>query len=235
MLWDNPDLQIVELHSDRRGLALALVSSGALPGTIRTALDLAGFDVLTVEGVDACLTDIALRKPDVVLYDLDTLDAGVDFPQQVAQARVTETLPILAISENSALAQGPDLSASSTETEVFLKLRALLRRERPIALRGKRQSGPFVLDEPGFRLSCDGAQADISKTDLCLLGPFFDVRDAVFDRQSLECLSFASHARQPGNRSIDVYISRMRRHVRAQTGIDPLRSIRGIGYALSER
>ncbi|MCZ4352857.1 winged helix-turn-helix domain-containing protein [Roseovarius aestuarii] len=236
MLWDKPDLHVVAVQSGRRSLAVVLVSAHGLPSVIAYALDLAGFDIVVFDDARRCLDEIPVRRPDIVVFDTAMVQPGHNFHDDVATARITETLPVLEISPDSDSASNAQmLTPTSGEVEAFLKIRALLRRERPSALLGKRKNGPITLDEPGFRLCLEQGCAEISKTDLNILGPFFDVQDAIFDRQSLECLALKGSDWRPGSRSIDTYISRLRRRVDAQLGFDPLRAVRGVGYALRKQ
>lgn len=233
MLWDKADLEPVGLVSDKRGLALALTDCSNLIGTLSRALDLARFDVIPVDDEAACLAQITANKPDIVFVDERVVVNASDFHSRVDQTRVTESLPLLPIRQKGqAGLSALTLHHDSAETEIFLKTRALLRRDRHVALRGDRRSGPFILDEPRFKLHFNDRSVDLSKIELCLLGPFFDLDHAVFDRDSLEQLAFSESARKVGTRIVDFKISRIRRRLKAQLGIDPLRSVRGVGYAL---
>lgn len=222
MLWDKSDVTPVRLVARRRGVAIALTTCRDLTDRIRSALDLACFDVISIESLSKCIAAIATEKPDIILLDARWSANLVALQTTIAQARVTESLPVLPISPDSA------------QTEIFLKTRAVLRHERPGALRGQRQSGSLLLDEPRFKLSLAEKSVDLSKPDLCLLGPFFDLEDAVWDRQSIERLLFDGAHRKAGSRIVDFQISRMRRRVKACIGVDPLRSVRGVGYALAK-
>lgn len=234
MLWDKSDVEPVKLVTDKRSVAFALTACHGLVARLTVALDLASIDVIAFTDPDKCAAAIAGEKPDIVLVDERVATNTIALQAKLASARVTETLPILPIRsggcEETSLFS---LRTHSDEIEIFLKVRALLRRERPAALRDKRQSGSFTLDEPRFKLFLAEKSADLSKTDLCLLGPFFDVQDAELDRQSLEQLAFDVSERKVGARIVDFQISRLRRRLKAQLGVDPLRSVRGVGYALS--
>ena len=132
----------------------------------------------------------------------------------------------------ASLAQVPQ---DSPCPHAFLAIRSLIRRERPALLRQLRQAGAFVLDEDQFRLYRGSRSAVLSKADACLFGPFFDVTDAVFERPLLAELAFVQRHWKPGGRAIDVQISRARRNIKRQLGHDPLRAVRGVGYALNDR
>lgn len=234
MLWDRSDVEPVKLVAKTRGVAFALTDCRGLVERLRVALDLACFDVIAFENAEECAASIASEKPDIVLVDERvTINAG-ELEARLANARVTETLPVLVMRVGGCEdTQLFSLSIQSDEIEIFLKVRALLRRERPTALRGRRIHGSLTLDEPSFKLFLAEKSADLSKADLCLLGPFFDVLDGKLDRHFLEQLAFDASDRKVGSRIVDFQISKMRRRVKAQLFVDPLRSVRGVGYALS--
>lgn len=234
MLWDNDGLALVELITQKRRLALALTTSSCLVRKLRDAIEIAGFDLVAVKDVERCTAAISMEKPDIVFLDLRLVDYTAEFKNRLAEARVTETLPILPIRPHICHdTRSMSLTPQSPKSEIFLKTRALLRRERPVALKGKRHNGPFVLDEPRFKLNYADKSADLSKPELCLLGPFFDVDEVVLDRRSLEILAFLQNDRKVGSRIVDFQISRMRRRLNSQLGTDPLRSVRGVGYTLA--
>lgn len=235
MLWDNTDLEVIATDTDKHGLALVLVPYQGLSEQMVEALAMVGLAVEQTHDVATCLTAISRKKPDILIYDGAVASATSGFRDKVEKVRVTETLPMLELSPKAeSCANFQRLTPLVRQTEAFLKIRALLRRERPSALTGQRHQGSLVLDEPGFKLCAGTACADISKTDLCILGPFFDVKASVLDRHSLACLAFGAVDWQSDNRTVDAYISRLRRNVRDQIGLDPLRSVRGLGYALTD-
>jgi two-component system, OmpR family, phosphate regulon response regulator PhoB len=233
MHWDNTRVLPVDPAQDRRRALMLWLSPDGPPAAIAKACDLAAIDMVEARQIDAGLAAIALHRPDIVVSDLALTEACDSFANRVAAQRTTETLPMLDYATQAGT--GHALCRTTSVTHAFLTIRAQLRRERPCALKGMRQAGPFQLDEPGFKLRHGTACAGLSKSDLCILGPFFDVADVVFDRISLERLSFARDEKDRKSRSIDAHVSRMRRHVKAQLGVDPLRSVRGIGYALAVR
>lgn len=234
MLWDKIDLEAVEIQSEKRSLALALTSCNELIGQLTSAMDLAGLDLVAVDHEETCLTAITRNKPDIVFADERLIENTTNFQDRVLLARVTESLPILPIKrvkldEMSSLG----INLQSPVIEIFLKARALLRMERPSALTSKRLRGAFVLDEPRFKLCFQDKSADLSKAELCLIGPFFDVGYGVLDRTLIEQLALSDDADKFVDRIVDFKISRMRRRLKVQLGIDPLQSVRGIGYALA--
>jgi two-component system, OmpR family, alkaline phosphatase synthesis response regulator PhoP len=117
-------------------------------------------------------------------------------------------------------------------TEVVLRLRALLRRCRPLALSQRRCIGELLLDEAALTLSMGTASAPIGLNDFRILGPMFDLPDHVWRRDELLTIAFGSMASQ-NVRFVDIYVSRTRRKVVNALGRDPIRTVRGIGYKLA--
>lgn len=234
MLWDDPKVAPVPLDSDTRNLALILSDCEGLLETVQCAMDLASFNVMTVQAVTNCIAAITMHRPDIVLIDTRLAAFTDALHAALLQASVTETLPVLPIGSSGITeAQTVSVGVHGSAIEIFLKTRAVLRRVRPIALKGQRYFGRLVLDEPQFKLFCDDIPTDLSKTELCLLGPFFDVAEGTMDRHTLTALAFLRNDQESGSRLVDFQVSRMRRRLNVQLGSDPLRSVRGIGYALA--
>jgi two-component system phosphate regulon response regulator PhoB len=234
MLWDKGSVLPVKPSGERHALAFVLTASADLFARLTLALDLAGIRIVSFQDVETCAAAIPCERPDIVLVDERLAVNRLNLRDKLADVRTTETLPVLPIQSDNSDATVPySLGPDSDVTEIFLKVRALLRRERPAALYGRRHSGSLVLDEPQFRLFLADRHADLSKTELCLLGPFFDVQGGQLDRQSLEELTANLCDKKLGPRNIDFQLSRLRRRLKVQLGIDPLQSIRGVGYILS--
>lgn len=233
MLWDRPDIEVTRRNVEKRGLALLLTECGDLEMSIRHSMDLAGFDVSATADIDRLLSVVATRRPDLVFLDHRLTRGHDDLDRRLDRARTTHTLPVLPIRSSMCQVAGqPSLGTCSGKVEILLKAQALLRRERPTALRGHRHHGRFVLDESRFKLFLANQSADLSKSELCLLGPFFDVAKGILDRETIEQLALDPSHRTSNRRAVDFHISRMRRRIRTQLNIDPIRSIRGKGYAL---
>lgn len=231
MLWDKTHILPVDASDQARAL-LFWCALDHPPAAISRACDLAAIDIMHTTELAACLAIIARRKPDLLVHDLALTAGNPDFAASVVRHRSTASLPLLAYhcGTEPQITPAP-LTRQTSETDAFLTIRSFLRRDRPVALNSSRQNGVFILDEVRFTLGYGDALAKISKADLCMLGPFFDLADVVFDRPTLARLALSATGATTW--SIDRLISRTRRNVKTQLGIDPLRSVRGIGYALA--
>ncbi|MFO8175525.1 MAG: Ig-like domain-containing protein [Longimicrobiales bacterium] len=193
------------------GRVLVLEATAGLPPAVAAAIGLSGLSWNTVTDPARCLSVVPLEKPDLVLIVAEAWTPDwAGFAQQLDTRRVTETLPLLFVVQRvdaaAPLAQVPQDSPSA---EAFLSIRSLIRRERPALLRQMRQAGSFVLDEEQFRIHRGDRSAVLSKVDACLFGPFFDVKDAVFERPVLATLTFG-HRR--GTQRPKWHLGRLGRH-----------------------
>ncbi|MGP1357274.1 winged helix-turn-helix domain-containing protein [Roseicyclus sp.] len=132
----------------------------------------------------------------------------------------------------TAIAEVEPIDPAAGLTEVVLRLRALVRRCRPLALSQRRGVGDLLLDEAALTLSMGAASAPIGLNDFRILGPMFDLPDHVWRREELLTIAFGSMASQNA-RFVDIYVSRTRRKLVGALGRDPVRTVRGVGYQLA--
>lgn len=209
-------------------------------GHAGTGLFLAGLgnrlaNLARCETQGTLLDAVAHARPDYVI-----LGGAVDDSDLAALrgAMHTATLGVVLLGPQEA---APD-PVPQIEIEVFdpaegpdaftLRLRALMRRCRPVALTSRCRAGGLMLDEAAMTLNAAGETASLSLEDFRLLGPLFDVPGRVWPREDLLRLAYGSQTRN-GLRTIDVKLNRTRRRLRAALALDPIRSVRGEGYTLA--
>ena len=124
------------------------------------------------------------------------------------------------------------VAPEATDLEVALTLRALLRRTRAQAMVGQMSWGVFELDEACLTFAVRGQQVPLSLEVFSVLGVMMDDPGRIWDRAELHRLVFGADS--PNDiRAIDTRVSRARRHVANALGFDPIRTVRGVGYALA--
>jgi two-component system phosphate regulon response regulator PhoB len=123
------------------------------------------------------------------------------------------------------------IAMEATATDLALALRALMRRTRPQALVGRSLWGDLVLDEACLTFAIRGRPAALSLEVFGVLGVMMDDPGPRLGSARPAPTVFGAAS---GNdlRAIDTRISRARRHVSGALGCDPIRSVRGVGYAL---
>lgn len=123
------------------------------------------------------------------------------------------------------------IATNADGAEVALVLRALMRRTRPQAMVGQSAWGDLVLDEACLTFSVRGHPVSLSLEVFGVLGLMMDDPGRVWARSELHRFVFGAGSRND-IRAIDTRISRARRHVSSGLGRDPIRTVRGVGYAL---
>lgn len=124
------------------------------------------------------------------------------------------------------------LDSRSEKTDVVLRLRALLRRCRPAALTQKLAHGDMVLDESALTLSVKGKVAPLALEGYRIIAPMFDDPEHVWTREELLSLVYGSSTTN-GTRTVDVKLNVTRRRLRSVLGLDPVQTVRGLGYRLA--
>ncbi len=240
MLWD--DFARVGAPSGLRPLTAGLtLGQVAFPEPLRSAVAQAGLSPEEAGDLAELGALLRLRSPDFVICHAARLGSGgVAALAGMLDARLAASLPLFFVHEDRAAPD--DAAAGVSWSEVFapgqdaltcfLVLRAALRRQRPQALTDILQFGKLTLDQEKFVLSLDGTVAPLTKLELCILGAMLDAPRMVWNKVFMNRIVFGSAALKPG-RQFDTFMSRVRRGIRAKTGIDPIVAERGMGYALS--
>jgi DNA-binding winged helix-turn-helix (wHTH) protein len=233
MHWDRIQITPVARSADAQKAKVLWLSPNDPSSTCVKACDLAALDLLYCRDLADGLKVIAKDRPDIVIFERDISTAYPDAIDRMRAQSVTENLAFLPY--DGALTTDAQtiglLGNRSSTSNFFITIRSALRRERPVAIKDVRQTGAFILDCQQYRFSDGDRCATISKMDQCLIGPFFDLPEIVLDRQTLLRLVFGNNHNSA--QSLDVYVYRMRRHLKKQIAVDPLRTVRGVGFKLA--
>jgi two-component system phosphate regulon response regulator PhoB len=206
-----------------------------LDGFYRLHHDLLG-GLTRIDSVDTFLSCITDMRPDYLLLGQTAEPAGL--LSAIRDSARSAHLAVLVAGEASAEAGtgAPGLAIEpvardASGGEVSLILRAMMRRTRPQAMVGRSTWNALELDEACLTLSVYGEPVSLNLEVFSVLGVMLDDPDRVWDRLRLHRLVFGATS---GNdiRAIDTRISRARRHVASVLGLDPIRTVRGVGYAL---
>lgn len=91
--------------------------------------------------------------------------------------------------------------------------------------------GDLVIDLAAFQVRYQGLLITLRPSEFRLLAHFVEYPDQVFSRESL-IRRLARDGETIDERTVDVWIGRLRRALRAQGVPDPLRTVRSLGYVL---
>ena len=239
MLWD--DFARVGSPAGLRPLTRGLTLGQAqFPDALLSAMAQAGLLPEEIGGIAEIVAAARERQPDFVVCHAASLGScGPAAMVDLLDRRIVGSLPLFLVHHDNAPAKdvaalpwSEVFAAGQDALTCFLALRATLRRQRPQALTDVLSFGKLSLDQEKFVLSLDGVVAPLSKLELCFLGAMLDAPRMIWHKVFMNRIVFGANAQKPG-RQFDTFMSRVRRGIRAKTGVDPIVAERGMGYALS--
>jgi two-component system, OmpR family, phosphate regulon response regulator PhoB len=227
----NPRILIVE---DEEALTLLL----------RYNLENAGYDVETVARGDEA--DVRLREsnPDLIILDwmLPGL-SGIELCRRLRARPDTRQLPIIMLTargEESERIRGLTTGADDyvvkpfSVPELVARVSALLRRASPERIADVLSFGDIEIDREKKRVSRSGRAVDLGPTEYRLLEFFMERPGRVFTREQLLDGVWGSDI-YIDERTVDVHVGRLRKALNLGHTSDPIRTVRGAGYALDDR
>ncbi len=118
--------------------------------------------------------------------------------------------------------------------ELLARVRALLRRAKPQALSAVLQAGDIELDRDTRRVHRAGRELHLGSTEFRLLEFLMRTPGRVFNREQL-LDGVWGHGVYVDERTVDVHVGRLRKALNRGRGEDPIRTVRGAGYALDDQ
>jgi two-component system phosphate regulon response regulator PhoB len=211
---------------------------------LRYNLESEGYEVETlVRGDEA---DIRLREaaPDLVVLDwmLPGL-SGIELCRRLRARPETKALPIIMLTARGeeserirGLATGADdyIVKPFSVPELIARVRALLRRASPERVADVLAFGDIEIDREKKRVSRGGREVELGPTEYRLLEFLMERPGRVFSREQLLDGVWGSEV-YIDERTVDVHVGRLRKALNRGRETDPIRTVRGAGYALDDR
>jgi two-component system phosphate regulon response regulator PhoB len=113
---------------------------------------------------------------------------------------------------------------------VVARVKALLRRSAPQLVSDTLERGDIVLDRGSHRVTRRAREVRLGPTEFKLLEFFMENPGRVLSRQQLLDGVWGRDAFIDG-RTVDVHVGRLRKALIRGTDSDPIRTVRGAGYA----
>jgi two-component system phosphate regulon response regulator PhoB len=207
-------------------------------------LEKEGYDVETIERGDDADTKLRERVPDLVVLDwmLPGL-SGIELCRRLRARPETKSLPIIMLTARGeeserirGLATGADdyIVKPFSVPELIARVRALLRRASPERMADVLMFGDIELDREKKRVSRGGREVDLGPTEYRLLEFLMERPGRVFSREQLLDGVWGSEV-YIDERTVDVHVGRLRKALNRGREVDPIRTVRGAGYALDDR
>jgi two-component system phosphate regulon response regulator PhoB len=118
--------------------------------------------------------------------------------------------------------------------EVMARIRSILRRVRPEAVADELNAGDITLDRVRKRVTRGIRDVNLSPTEFRLLEYLMQSPGRVYSRAQLLDRVWGNDS-YVDERTVDVHVGRMRKHLSRGREADPIRTVRGSGYAFNDR
>jgi two-component system phosphate regulon response regulator PhoB len=204
-------------------------------------LEAEGFRVIRAADGEEALMLVEEEQPDLLVLDwmLPKL-SGIEVCRRLKNRPETHDIPIIMLSARSeeldrvrGLETGADdyVIKPYSVVELMARVRAQLRRVRPAAVGQKIAFGDIVLDAESHKVLRGEDNLKLGPTEFRLLATFMEKPGRVWTREQLLDRVWGRDI-YVDTRTVDVHIGRLRKALCQHGGDDPLRTVRGAGYAL---
>ena len=204
-------------------------------------LEAEGFRVTRAENGEEGLLCVAEDAPDVMVLDwMMPHLSGIEVCRRLKMNPDTCAIPIIMLSARSeevdkvrGLETGADdyVVKPYSVSELMARVRTQLRRVRPASVGQVLRYEDIVLDAETHRVIRGEAQLKLGPTEFRLLSTFMEKPGRVWSRDMLLDRVWGRDI-YVDTRTVDVHVGRLRKVLTQNGGADPLRTVRGAGYAL---
>src|SRR5215212_3810104 len=216
----------------------------ALTHLLRYNLEVEGYEVESVARGDEAETQFKEGLPDLVILDwmLPGL-SGIELCRRLRARPESKLLPIIMLTARGeeservrGLATGADdyVVKPFSVPELLARVRALLRRASPERVANVLTFGDIELDREKRRIFRAGREVDLGPTEFRLLEFLLERPGRVFSREQLLDGVWGNNI-YIDERTVDVHVGRLRKALVGRGEADPIRTVRGSGYALDEQ
>ena len=200
-----------------------------------------GFRVTQASNGEEALMLVEESAPDVIVLDWMLPNvSGIEVCRRLKMRPETRGVPIIMLSARSeevdrvrGLETGADdyMIKPYSLVELVARVRTQLRRTRPSVVGLVLTFGDIRLDSETYRVYRGEKVLKLGPTEFRLLTTFMEKPGRVWSREQLLDRVWGRDI-YVDTRTVDVHIGRLRKALCAFGGDDPLRTVRGAGYAL---
>jgi len=204
-------------------------------------LEAEGFRVTRAENGDEGLLCVEEDTPDVIVLDwMMPHLSGIEVCRRLKMKPETRSIPIIMLSARSeevdkvrGLETGADdyVVKPYSVSELMARVRTQLRRVRPATVGQVLTFDDIVLDAETHRVTRADKPLKLGPTEFRLLSTFMEKPGRVWSRDMLLDRVWGRDI-YVDTRTVDVHVGRLRKVLTQNGGNDPLRTVRGAGYAL---
>lgn len=211
---------------------------------LRYNLEAEGFQVVTAASGDEAVSRMRETLPDLILLDwmLPGL-SGIELCRRWRAREETARIPIIMLTARGeeeervrGLATGADdyVVKPFSIPELMARINALLRRSNPNLVAGILRAGDLELDRTSHRVRRNGREIHLGPTEYRLLEYLMRNPGRVYSREQLLDGVWGTDV-YVDERTVDVHVGRLRKAINRGRSPDPIRTVRGAGYAFDEK
>ena len=233
----------MDLGSGAAPRILVVEDEAAISLMLTYNLEAEGYGVARAERGDDAEVMLSESTPDLVILDWMLPGvSGFELCRRMRARDATRDLPIIMLTargEESERVRGLSIGADDyvvkpfSVPELMARVRSLLRRARPERIAGRLQAGELMLDRTARRVRRGERDIHLGPTEFRLLEHLMEKPGRVFTRAQL-LDSVWGDAAEIDERTVDVHVGRLRKAIVRGRERDPLRTVRGAGYAFDE-
>ncbi len=220
---------------------LIVEDEGAQREVLKYNLEAEGFDVVMAENGDEALLLVAEEDPDLIVLDWMLPNvSGIEICRRIKADPATRPIPIVMLSARGdevdrvrGLETGADdyVVKPYSVVELMARLRTQLRRTRPATMGERLSFADIILDSGEHRVFRAGQALHLGPTEFRLLSTLMEKPGRVWTREQLLDRVWGRDI-YVDSRTIDVHVGRLRKALMQNGGDNPVRTVRGTGYAL---
>ena len=227
--------------SPERPMVLVVEDETAQREVLAYNLEAEGFLVAKAASGDEALLLVKEVSPDIIVLDWMLPGvSGIEVCRRVKSRSETKAIPIIMLSARSeevdrvrGLETGADdyVIKPYSVIELMARVRSQLRRTRPAAVGEQLDYEDIHLDAETHRVTRAGQPLKLGPTEFRLLVTFMEKPGRVWSREQLLDRVWGRDV-YVDTRTVDVHVGRLRKALCPDGGNDPIRTVRGAGYAL---
>ena len=203
-----------------------------------------GFHVITADNGEDALSLVHEYMPDLIVLDwMMPHISGIEVCRRLKTRPETRSIPIIMLSARSEeidRVRGLEIGADDYVTkpysivELLARVRAQLRRMRAAAVGQILNYEDIILNAETHKVSRGEKTIRLGPTEFRLMSTFMEKPGRVWSRDQLLDRVWGRDI-YVDTRTVDVHIGRLRKALCQYGGKDPVRTVRGVGYALGSQ
>ena len=204
-------------------------------------LEAEGFDVITADNGEDGLILVDENDPDLIVLDwMMPQLSGIEVCRRLKSNSKTRQIPVIMLSaraEDVDRVRGLETGADDyvvkpySVIELMARVKTHLRRIRAAVVGYRLEYADIMLDPETHKVFRSQSELKLGPTEFRLLSTFMEKPGRVWSRDQLLDRVWGRDI-YVDTRTVDVHVGRLRKALCKYGGDDPLRTVRGAGYAL---